>query len=137
MNSKGEITIKGYVKHAKKAGKQFDVFVAVAPNGDGTAKYATIKFCKRAADDIESIKKKLGNEFPMHFSFKVDLASTNVKSKIVVAMDENANPVIDPETNEPKVFTNVNIFIDGEIREFQACDTVFEGIGETANEWGR
>ena len=135
MATKNLITIKGYVKHASKAGKKFDIYIAVSQDGDKPI-YATIAFCRDALEQFEKIKKELGKNFPSTFSFQVDPDFTNIRRKTVYAIDENGN-VRANANGEPISFDNIKLYVDGEITNFKACDSVFEGIGEKATMFGR
>lgn len=133
--AKETITIKGYVKHAQKAGKKFDLYIAVSQVDDKPI-YATISFCKTAFDQLEEIKKKYGKDFPQQFSFEVKAEDTNIRRKTVYALDEN-DMVRCNQNGEPISFDNVRLYVDGDIKNFKECDTVFDGIGEKATIFGR
>lgn len=135
MASTNYLTIKGYVKHAQKQGKKFDLYIAVSQDGDKPI-YATISFCRKAFDQLEAIKKEFGKEFPEQFSFEVKAEDTNIRRKTVFAKDEN-DMVRANANGEPISFDNIKLYVDGEIKNFKACDTVFDGIGEKATAFGR
>lgn len=126
------IIIKGYVKEASKDGRKFKIYNAVGKDGNNNPIYATISFCKEAQEEFKEIEKSFGKSgIPKMFQFEVPAENTNVKEKLVYALDENGEYRCNAN-GELITFNHTKIYIDGNITNFVECDTVFEGIGKTA-----
>lgn len=130
------ITIKGYIKECSKDGKKFKVYNAVGKNEDGTAMYGTISFCKEAFNEIAEVErsyKAQKKDMPKMFQFEVPAKNTNVKSRLEYSLNEDGSYRVNPD-GEVICYNHTRIYIDGGIVNFTECDTVFEGIGKTAEE---
>ena len=128
--------IKGYIKECTKDNKKFKVFNAVGKSHDGSAVYGTISFCKEAFNEISEIErayKSQKKELPKMFQFEVPQANTNVKTRTEYALNDDGTYRVTPD-GEVISYNHTRIYIDGGITNFVECNTVFEGIGKTANE---